>query len=161
MGFRDRIRGITRPDPDVVAVDPEELRLRLMALNHPTSPWHVRDGAPEKVDLVVEWKTTDPYWKDIFTEVGVNDTFATHLRFHPDANEVRSRDRCFGWYTTTDSDGFSSSRQTWKEGQLHENAEGKVNGQLFRFDTADFKKTLKETIIGAGWIYRAIVLRRL
>lgn len=161
MGFRDRIRGITRPDPDVLAVDPEELRLRLMGLNHPTLPWQVRDGAGEKVDLVAEWKTTDPYWKDIFTEVGVNETFTTHLRFHSGAHQVRSRDRCYGWFSTTDCDGFSDSGYTWKTGQLDEKAEGKVNGQLFRFDTKDFKNILKETIIGAGWIYRAIVIRRL
>lgn len=115
----------------------------------------------EKVDLVAEWKTTDPYWKDIFTEVGVNETFTTQLRFHSGAHQVRSRDRCYGWFSTTDSDGFSDSGYTWKTGQLDEKAEGKVNGQLLRFDTKDFKNTLKETIIGAGWIYRAIVIRRL
>jgi hypothetical protein len=161
MGFRDRIRGITRPDPDVSPVDPGELYVRLMRLNQPKSAWHVRDGAPEKVDVVAEWKTTDRYWQPVFTEVGVNKTFTTHLRFHSDRHEVRSRDRCYtsGWYP--DGDGNSSYREGWESGQLHERAQGKVNGQHYQFDTADFKNVLKETVTAAGWTYRAIVMRKL
>jgi hypothetical protein len=161
VGFRDHIRGITRPDPEVLPVDPEELRVRLMRLSQPSTAWQVRDGAREKVDLVAEWKTDDPYWHEILTKARVNKTFQTYLRFHPTAHEVRSRDRCFSGDQWAWGDGGSSFGPTWQEGQLHERAQGKVNGQHYQFDTADFKNVLKKTVTDAGWIYRAVVMRKL
>ncbi|GBE65222.1 hypothetical protein MFM001_16840 [Mycobacterium sp. MFM001] len=161
MGFRDRVRGIARPNPDFSPVDPEELRLRLLRLNQPAEPWLVRDGAAEKVDLVVEWKTSDPNWKDLLSEVGVNDTFSTRLRFHARAHEVRSTDRCFAgdWYS--DENGGRYYRESWQNGQLHDVAERTVNGQRYRFDSKDFKNILKQAITDAGWSYRAVVMRKL
>lgn len=176
--FRDRIRGITRPDPDIRPVDPEELLQRLMRLNDPASPWLVRDGTAERVDVVTEWKTADPVWGPVLTELGANETYATHLRFHALEHEVRSRDRQFGWsrdafdYSSDafDSDGFDYGRgsfdyaggsKTWQEGQLDDQAVGTVNGQHYRLYTKDFKNVLKQTVVGAGWVYRATVMRRL
>lgn len=160
-GFRDHIRGITRPDPDVLPVDPEELRLRLMRLNDPASPWQVRDGTPERVDVVAEWKMTDSGWKPILTKVGADKTFSTRLRFHTDVHEVRSKDRKFGSYTTTDSNGFADIDTGWQEGQLQDVHQGTVNGQHYRFEAQDFKNALKQTVLGAGWTYRAVVIRKL
>lgn len=153
------MQGITRPGPDVFPVDPEELRAQLMRLNQAAAPWHVRDGAPEGVDVVAEWKSTDPYWQPIFTEVSLNGTFMTRIRFHPDVREARSTDRRLAWQPSADST-FSLSKE-WESGQLRGMADGTVNGQWYEFDTNDFKNLLKETVTGAGWIYRAVIFRAL
>lgn len=142
-------------------VAPDELRARLLRLNEPAVPWQVIDGAPEGVDVMVEWKTADPYWQSILNEVEVNGTFKTFLRFHTDVHEVRSRDRCYRWERSLDVNTNDQVHQAWENGQLRSTAEGTVNGQHYRFDTKEFKDVLKKAVTDAGWIYRAVVMRKL
>lgn len=44
-------------------------------LNRDTAPFVIRDGRPEGVDLVVEWKIVDAQWYEIFAKAGVQRLF--------------------------------------------------------------------------------------
>ena len=46
-----------------------------MALNRPTSPWRVINGASEGVDLIAEWKIVDAEWYEIFAKAGLERVF--------------------------------------------------------------------------------------
>ena len=59
MGLFDWLTG-SKAAPAGVARQPAgELRTRLLAVNRDSAPFVVRDGAPEGVDLVAEWKIVD------------------------------------------------------------------------------------------------------
>jgi hypothetical protein len=56
MKFFDWLTGTKRPAAGVPAKTPAEVRADLLAVNRPTAPFIVRDGATENVDLVAEWR---------------------------------------------------------------------------------------------------------
>lgn len=60
MGLFDWITGDRKPASGVARQSPEALRDALLGLNRDSAPWQVRDGAPEGVDLVAEWKIAMP-----------------------------------------------------------------------------------------------------
>ena len=59
MAFFDWLTGTKRPAAGVPAKSAAEVRADLLAVNKPTAPFSVRDGAPENVDLVAEWRIVD------------------------------------------------------------------------------------------------------
>lgn len=59
MALFEFITGSESPSPGVAQQPAATLRAALLALNRDTSPWQVRDGAAENVDLVTEWKIVD------------------------------------------------------------------------------------------------------
>ncbi len=66
MGLFDFITGTKRPAAGVAAKPLAEIRAALLAVNRPTAPFVVRDGAPEKVDIVAEWRIVDASWRETF-----------------------------------------------------------------------------------------------
>ena len=71
MGMFDWITG-TKAAPKGMARQPvAALREALLAVNRPTAPFTIRDGAPEKCDLVGEWKIVDAAWYEIFAKAGL------------------------------------------------------------------------------------------
>jgi len=62
MQVLDWLTGTKRPAFGVPAKAPAEVRADLLAVNRPTAPFIVRDGAPENVDLVAEWRIVDATW---------------------------------------------------------------------------------------------------
>jgi len=55
----DWLTGTKRPAAGVPAKTPAEVRADLLAVNRATAPFVVRDGAPENVDVVAEWRIVD------------------------------------------------------------------------------------------------------
>jgi hypothetical protein len=54
MGLWDWLTGTKRPAAGVTPKSPDEVRASLLAVNRPTAPFIICDGAPENVDLVAE-----------------------------------------------------------------------------------------------------------
>lgn len=159
MGLFDRFSATRQPAPDVVAVSSQELWQRLMRLNDPRAPWHVRGGAPEGVDLVAEWKSEDPVWRPIFDEINLNETFQIHMRFDHEKSELRAKDKMLEWRQSSD-DPLRRVRAD-VSGDLHVTASVTVNGHHYEFDTDYMKNPIRDTVTSSGWTYRARVFRKL
>ena len=53
MGLFDWLTGTKRPQAGVAPKSAAEVRAALLAVNRPTAPFIVRDGAPEQVEAIV------------------------------------------------------------------------------------------------------------
>src|SRR3982750_2076481 len=93
MGLFDFITG-SKAAPAGVAKKPvAELRAALLALNRDTAPFQIRDGAPEKVDLVAEWKIVDAQWYEVFAKASLTKVFKVLIKFDAENGVVRSVDQ--------------------------------------------------------------------
>lgn len=75
MKLFDWLTGTKRPAAGVSAKTSAEVRADLLAVNRPSAPFVVRDGAPENVDLVAEWRIVDARWYEIFAKAGLTKVF--------------------------------------------------------------------------------------
>lgn len=71
MGIFDFITGSKSAPAGVPRQPKAALREALLGLNRDSAPWQVRDGAPEGVDLVAEWKIVDARWYEIFAKASL------------------------------------------------------------------------------------------
>src|SRR6202022_1207401 len=81
------------PAAGVAAKTTAEVRADLLTVNRPTAPFVVRDGAPENVDLVAEWRIVDAAWYEIFAKAGLEKVFKILIKFDQQAREVRAVDQ--------------------------------------------------------------------
>src|SRR6202012_2697379 len=93
MGLFDWMTGTKKPASGVPVKAPDEVRAALLAVNRPTAPFVVRDGKPEHVDLVAEWRIVDAKWYGIFAKAGLKSVFKVLMRLDPQAHEVRAVDQ--------------------------------------------------------------------
>src|SRR5262245_36690192 len=93
MKLFDWLTGTKRPAAGVPAKTPAEVRADLLAVNRPTAPFIVRDGAPENVDLVAEWRIVDATWYEIFAKAGLEKVFKVLMKLDEQAREVRAVDQ--------------------------------------------------------------------
>src|SRR5512134_4023391 len=93
MGLFDWLTVTKKPPAGVVARTPAEVHAAILAVNRPTAPFVVRDGAPEKVDLVAEWRIVDAAWYEIFAKAGLTKVFKVLMRLDPEKREVRAVDQ--------------------------------------------------------------------
>lgn len=75
MGLLDWLTGTKRPAEGVAPKPSEEVYSALLAVNRPTAPFVVRDGQPEGVDLVAEWRIVDASWYEVFAKAGLTKAF--------------------------------------------------------------------------------------
>ncbi|MUL63343.1 hypothetical protein BOO86_02595 [Mycobacterium sp. CBMA 234] len=160
MGAFDWLTGTAGPDPDTVPVGQLELRDRLLRLNNPAIAWQVRDGSPEGVDLIAEWKGDDPDWRRLFDGVDLNLTFKVHMRFDPDKAELRVQDHMIEWKYSTDFDSPNRPIERRERGNLSVETTGRVNGTKYTFKTAEMKNAIKHTVTSSGWTHRAVMMRK-
>jgi len=92
MNFLDWLTGTKRPAAGVPAKTPAEVRADLLAVNRPTAPFIVRDGAPENVDLVAEWRIVDATWYETFAKARLKKVFKVLIKLDEHASEVRAVD---------------------------------------------------------------------
>jgi len=59
MKLFDWLTGTKRPAAGVAAKSAAQVRADLLALDRPTAPFTVRDGQPENVDIVAEWRIVE------------------------------------------------------------------------------------------------------
>ncbi|MUM06468.1 hypothetical protein FZI93_02440 [Mycobacterium sp. CBMA361] len=129
------------------------MRDRLLQLNSPTRPWSIRDGGPEDVDLVAEWKSDDPDWRQVLEDLAVALTFQTHLRLDTEQRLLHAVDHVVEWRPDPEAPG------QWVEchdrGDLQLFWSGNSNCMHYLLTTDDIKIPIQQCAADAGWTYQA------
>jgi hypothetical protein len=141
-----------------------------MAVNRRSSPFKVRSGKAEKVDLVAEWRIVDAKWYEIFAKAGIKRVFKVLMKFDPAKGEVRALDQEWEveWRAGTPELFLKASAfrgRKWEKSFetvyafREDGAFGKVYD--YRFDTSEIKAPLIEAAHAAGWGWRGVAFGKL
>ena len=148
----------------------DEVRERILAVNRPTAPFQVIDGADEGVDLIAEWKIVDARWYEIFAKASLKKTFKIYLKLDPEAREVRAKDREYevAWRAgvptlSLSAKRFSGQKQSIQFGARYGFTEELEFGQIYKytFQTKELKGPLQEAATGCGWTYKGVTFGKL
>lgn len=170
MGMFDWLTGTKKPVAGVATRYPEDVRATLLQVNRPTAPFVVRDGAPEEVDLVAEWKIVDASWHDVFARAGLEKVFKVLMCLDQENSEVRAVDQEWKveWVgqaprLSLSTERFRGQKVEVSGGQGHAFSEQSDFGQVYRytFKTGELKSPLKEAVTGAGWAWRGVAFGKL
>lgn len=169
MRLRDRLTGTHRPVPEVVPQGWEAVRSRLLALNRPDAAFVVRDGAPDGVDLVCEWRIQDHEWREYFQAVGMARTFQVLMRARSDARQLRSIDQQWVVRWAAGVPELVPAREvgrgqmpqverTWTVGR---GSNGRVSmDEGPTFSSRELKSPLRDVVTQAGWTWRGVLWGR-
>ena len=170
MGLFDWLTG-TKAAPAGVERQPvSELRTRLLAVNRDTAPFIIRDGAPEGVDLVAEWRIVDASWYEIFAKAGLEKAFKVLMKFDEAAGEVRAVDQEWevSWRAgipelSLAASGFRGQKKEISFGTAYAFCEDLSYGEVYnyRFNTKELKTPLIEAAQQAGWGWRGVAFGKL
>ena len=139
------------------------LKSELLAINRDTAPFVIRDGGPEGVDLVAEWRIVDAQWYEIFAKAGLERVFRVLMKFDAERGEVRAVDQAWDveWRAgvpTLSLAAKSFRGQQWERsfGTAYAFREDGRYGEVYnyRFETDELKNPLKEAVQRAGWRWR-------
>lgn len=171
MGLFDWISG-SKPAPSGVARQPAAaLREALLAINRDTAPFLIRDGAPEGVDLVAEWKIVDARWYEIFAKASLTRVFKVLMKFDEARGEVRSVDQewTLEWragvpHMALSLDTFRGQKKEFSFGTAYAfkedlSAWGKV--YEYRFKTGEIKDPLVDVAQQQGWGWKGVAFGKL
>ncbi|MFI9721676.1 hypothetical protein ACIHFE_18795 [Streptomyces sp. NPDC052396] len=169
MGLFDKLTGTRYPDDGVPPRPVQELRAALLALNGPDVPWVVHTAtAKERADLVAEWRVMEPAWHGFFQRNQLDRTVKTHMRLDTRNHEVRTIDhqREVTWVGNPPRPAFGGE---WSRGQVtavsrrwvvKRGPDGSLHKEeVFRFDPAEMKIPLRQTVLDAGWTWRGMLFR--
>jgi hypothetical protein len=166
MWLWDLLTGTKRPAEGVKPKSAQHVREALLAVNDPKLPFVVRDGAPEGVDFVAEWRIVDASWYGFFSKAGLKRTFKVLMRLDTENREVRAIDEEWSVEWSGGIPGLSRVSR-WQRGQrversfeigfgIKESGEPGVVYQ-YSFSTAELKTPLQNAVTSAGWVWRAVV----
>ncbi|MDR7302618.1 hypothetical protein [Haloactinomyces albus] len=170
MGIFDWFTGTKRPEDGVVPRSPQEVYQALLTVNRPTAPFVVRDGSPEGVDLVSEWRIMESAWYEYFKTFSVTKTYKVLMRINPPDNEVRSTDHVWEIDWTK---GFPEIKQEAEFGRgqakkverlwrLGRDKNGKLELQeRATFSSGELKSPLQDAVTGLGWTWRGVSIGKL
>ena len=170
MGLFDWLTGTKRPAAGVAAKPLSELRAGLLAVNRPTAPFVVRDGAAEHVDLVAEWRIVDAAWIEIFAKAGLTKVFKVLMRLDAAKHEVRAVDQEWSveWRAgvpalSLSAEAFRGQKVEVSFGSAYAFTEDGGYGQVYRykFATAEIKGPLQKAVTDAGWTWRGVAFGKL
>jgi hypothetical protein len=165
MKLFDWVTGTRRPAAGVRAKTPAEVRADLLAVNRPTAPFIVRDGAPENVDLVAEWRIVDATWYGIFAKAGLKKVFKVLIKLDEPSREVRAVDQEWSveWRAgvpilSLAAKAFRGQTKQFSFGTAFAFTEHGGSGQVYRykFSTAEIKTPLQDAVTKAGWAWRGV-----
>ena len=148
----------------------EELRTRLLALNRPTAPYQIRDGTPEGMDLVAEWKIVDAQWYEIFAKAKLTKVFRIYMKFDPAKHELRAQDHEYtvAWQAGVPSlslaaSSFKGQTTSVQFGTAYAFTETLAPEQVYnyRFNTNEIKKPIQDTAAASGWNYKGVAFGKL
>lgn len=170
MGLFDWMTGSKRAPAGVPQLAVPALRDQLLAINRDTAPFIIRDGTPEGVDLVAEWRIVDAKWYEIFAKAGIKRVFKVLMKFDAARGEVRAVDQSWEveWRAgvpeiTATAEGFRG--QTWEKSfeTVYAFREDLSFGEVYsyRFDTDEIKKPLVAAAQAAGWGWRGVAFGKL
>jgi hypothetical protein len=170
MGLFDWLSGTKRPAAGVAPKTPAEVRAALLGVNRPTAPFIVRDGKPEGVDLVAEWRIVDARWAEVFGAAGLSKAFKVLMRLDPAKNEVRAVDQEWSveWHAgvprlTLAAEAFRGQKSEISFGGEYAFTEKGELGTIYRyrFSTGELKPPLQNAVTGAGWTWRGVTFGKL
>lgn len=170
MGILDRIRGIKKPKPGVAPLSAHEVRLAIIGIDRVSSPFTIREGTAEGVDLVAEWRIVDAAWYEIFAKAGLTKVFKVLMKLDPDKHEVRSVDEEWSVEWRVGVPNLSQVAQKFRGqktevefGQAYAFTEELRPGQVYnyKFRTSEIKGPLQEAVIGSGWTWRGVSFGKL
>ena len=170
MGLFDFLTSTIRPAKGTPILSAQEVRERLLALNRPTAPYRLIDGAGEQVDLIAEWKIVEAQWYELFAKAGLSKVFKIYLKLDPAAHEVRALDREYtvSWSAgvptlSMDASIFRGQKQSIEFGKAYAFTETFEPGQVYnyRFDTRELKQPIQGAVISCGWTYKGVAFGKL
>jgi hypothetical protein len=163
MKLFDWLTGTKRPAAGVPAKTSAEVRTDLLAVNRPAAPFIVRDGAPENVDLVAEWRIVDATWYEIFAKAGL-------AKVDEQAREARAVDQKWSveWRAgvpilSLAAEAFRGQTKEFSFGTAFAFTEQGSFGEVYcyRFSTAEIKTPLQDVVTKAGWTWRGVSFGKL
>jgi hypothetical protein len=170
MGLFDLFTGSKSPAPGVAPRSPSEVRDALLALNRDSAPWQVRDGAPEGVDLVAEWKIVDARWYEIFAKASLTRVFKILMKLDAGKSEVRAVDQEWTVEWRAGVPTLSLSAEAFR-GQKVEMSFGTAIGFRenfspgviydYRFSTGEIKDPLQKAVLEHGWRWQGVAFGKL
>ena len=171
MGLLDWITG-SKPAPSGVPRQPAAtLREAMLALNRDTAPFQVRDGAPEGVDLVAEWRIVDARWYEIFAKAGLTRVFKVLIRFDEEHGQVRSQDQewTVEWragvpHLALSAEAFKGQKVEMSFGTAYAFREEDLSwGKVYeyRFKTSELKDPLIAVAGEKGWGWKGVAFGKL
>lgn len=170
MGIFDFLTGSKAAPAGVAWRGKAELGEALLALNREGAPWQVRDGAPEGVDLVAEWKIVDAGWYEIFAKAGLSKVFKVLMKLDEAKGEVRALDQewTVEWRAgvpnlALSAEAFRGQKVEMSFGTAVAFREDLSYGKVYeyRFRTGEIKGPLQETAAKAGWGWKGVAFGKL
>jgi hypothetical protein len=170
MGLLDFFIGTKKTAAGIPAKRSAEVREALLAVNRPALPFIVRDGSPEKVDLVAEWQIVDAIWCKVFAKAALDKTFKILMRLDADKHEVRAVDQAWSveWRSGTPRLSLSPGMFRWHNAgstpvqlTVDTTFDFLVNSSAtnqFAFTEDGVKSPLREAVTAAGWTWRDVAL---
>jgi hypothetical protein len=169
MGLFDFLTGTKRPESGTPVVSRDDLRTRLLALNRPTAPWAVIDGANDGVDLVAQWRFHETQ-QEAFRTSEITTIFRVLMKLDEASHEVRAGDREYkvGWsdgglQLSVAASAFRGQKQSVSFGGPAFYTERLPSGETveYRFATTELKKPIQAVVTGGGWTYKGVVFDKL
>ncbi len=170
MGWFDWLTG-NKPAPSgVKRQSAAKLKAALMAVNRKSSPFKVRSGKAEDVDLVAEWKIVDAQWYEIFAKAGIKRVFTVLMKLDEAKGEVRAVDREYEveWRAGEPVLSLKASAfrgRKWEQSfeTVYAFREDGSFGRIYdyRFDTSEIHKPLIAAAHKAGWGWRSVAFAKL
>jgi hypothetical protein len=159
-----------KPDKNMPVLSADEVRQRLLTLNRETAPYQIIDGAPQKVDLIAEWKIVDAKWYEIFAKANLTKVFRITMKFDAAKHEVRGKDEEFtvAWRAGVPSLSISASKFQGQMTSVEFGAAYAFTEELkpgvvynYRFSTNEIKKPIQEAVAACGWGYKGVAFGKL
>ena len=170
MKLFDWLTGTKRPAAGVAAKSAAQVRADLLALDRPTAPFTIRDGQPENVDIVAEWRIVDAKWYEIFAKAGLEKVFKILIKLDAQAHEARAVDQAWSVEWSAGIPTLTLAAEAFR-GQTHEVSFGTAFafteqgpfGQVYnyRFASSEIKTPLQDAVTKAGWTWRGVSFGKL
>jgi hypothetical protein len=171
MGLFDWITGSKAPPQGVARQPVATLREAILSLNRETAPFQIRDGAPEGVDLVAEWKIVDARWYEIFAKASLTRVFKVLMKFDAERGEVRAVDQewTVEWRAgiptlALSAEAFRGQKVEMSFGTAYafkEDLSGWGKVYEYRFKTSEIKDPLVEVAQQNGWGWKGVAFGKL
>ena len=166
MGLFDWLTGTKAAPVGVARQSAAVLREAMLASNRDTAPYLIRDGAPQGVDLVAEWRIVDARWYEIFAKAGLTRVFKVLMKFDAENGEVRSVDQewTVEWRAGVPTMGLSAEAFRGQKMEVSfgsayafkEDLSGWGKVYEYRFKTSELKDPLKALAQEHGWGWRGV-----
>jgi hypothetical protein len=171
MGLLDWLTG-TKAAPEGVARQPATtLREAMLAANRATAPYTIRDGGPEGVDILAEWKIVDARWYEIFAKASLTKVFKVLMKLDEEKGEVRAVDQewTVEWHAgvptlSLSAEAFRGQKVEMSFGSAYafkEDLSGWGKVYEYRFKTSEIKDPLIALAHENGWGWRGVAFGKL